>query len=68
MRVGLEIAALLQKKYPEQFDVTKMIVLIGNDATVQQLKAGLPPEQIIASWAKDLAAFDQVRRKYFLYK
>jgi uncharacterized protein YbbC (DUF1343 family) len=68
MRIGLEIAALLQKKYPEHFDVTKTIELLGNDATVQQLKAGTPPDQIIASWTKDLADFDQVRRKYFLYK
>jgi uncharacterized protein YbbC (DUF1343 family) len=68
MRVGLEIAALLQRKYPEHFDVTKTIILLGNDASVEQLKAGTPPEQIIASWGADLAAFDQVRRKYFLYK
>jgi len=68
MRVGLEIAELLQKKYPDHFDVTKTIVLLGNDATVEQLRAGTPPEQIIASWAADLAAFDQMRRKYFLYK
>ncbi|MGB7844991.1 MAG: DUF1343 domain-containing protein, partial [Candidatus Acidiferrum sp.] len=68
MRVGLEIATLLQKKYPEHFDVTKAIVLLGNDATVEQLKAGTAPQEIIAGWVKDLAAFDQVRRKYFLYK
>jgi len=68
MRIGLEIAALLQKKYPDHFDVTKTIELLGNDATVQQLKAGTPPEQIIAGWSKDLADFDQVRRKYFLYQ
>jgi len=68
MRIGLEIAALLQKKYPDHFDVAKTIELLGNDATVQQLKAGTPPEQIVASWGKDLAEFDQVRRKCFLYK
>jgi uncharacterized protein YbbC (DUF1343 family) len=68
MRVGLEIAALLQKKYPGQFDVSKAITLLGNDMTVQQLQAGTPPEQIIASWAADLQAFDRMRRKYFLYK
>jgi uncharacterized protein YbbC (DUF1343 family) len=68
MRVGLEIASLLQKKYPDHFDVTKIIVLLGNDSTIEQLKAGTPPEQIIASWAKALAEFDQVRHKYFLYK
>jgi uncharacterized protein YbbC (DUF1343 family) len=68
MRIGLEIAALLLNKYPDNFDVTKTIFLLGNDATVQQLKAGTPPGQVVASWAAELAAFDQVRRKYFLYK
>jgi uncharacterized protein YbbC (DUF1343 family) len=68
MQVGLEIAALLGKKYPEHFDVAKTIVLLGNQATVDQLKAGTAPEQIIAGWSADLAAFEQIRRKYFLYK
>jgi uncharacterized protein YbbC (DUF1343 family) len=68
MRVGLEIAAVLQKKYPEHFDVGKIITLLGNDSTIQQLKAGTPPEQIISGWAPDLEAFEQVRRKYFVYK
>jgi uncharacterized protein YbbC (DUF1343 family) len=68
MTIGLEIAALLLKKYPDHFDVTKTITLLGNDATVEGLKAGTPVEQIVASWSADLAAFDQMRRKYFLYK
>jgi uncharacterized protein YbbC (DUF1343 family) len=68
MRVALEIAALVSKKYPEQFDVTKTIVLLGNTATVEQLKAGAAAEQIVAGWSADLAGFEQVRRKYFLYK
>jgi uncharacterized protein YbbC (DUF1343 family) len=68
MRVGLEIAELLQKKYPDHFDVSKTIVLLGNQSTVDQLKAGTTPDQIILGWGSDLAAFDQLRRKYFLYK
>ncbi|HTZ33352.1 MAG TPA: DUF1343 domain-containing protein [Methylomirabilota bacterium] len=68
MRVGLEIAALLEKKYPEPFDVTKTLLLLGNDKTVEELKAGTAPEKIIAGWSADLAAFDELRRKYFLYK
>src|SRR5260370_17824984 len=28
MRVGLEIAAILQKLYPKQFEITKMIELV----------------------------------------
>jgi uncharacterized protein YbbC (DUF1343 family) len=68
MRIGLEIAAELHKKYPDHFDFTKILFLLGNDSTIQQLQAGTPPAEIIASWAKDLAAFDQARRRYFLYK
>src|SRR6266568_4365242 len=68
MRVGLEIAAILQKLYPKQFDSSKLIELLGNSDTVHQVQAGVAPEKIVASWADSLAAFDQVRRKYFLYK
>jgi uncharacterized protein YbbC (DUF1343 family) len=68
MRVGLEIAAILQKKYPKDFDVSKIILLLGNVETVSALQAGTSPEKIIDSWSKELTAFDSVRRKYFLYK
>jgi len=68
MRVGLEIAAILHKKYPDHFDVTKLLFLIGNDSTIQQLQSGTPANEIIASWTKDLAAYDATRRRYFLYK
>jgi uncharacterized protein YbbC (DUF1343 family) len=68
MRVGLEIVAALHKKYPDQFDVTKILLLLGNDSTIQQLQSGTAPAEIIASWAKDLAAYDAFRRRYFLYK
>lgn len=68
MTMGLEIAAVLLKKYPDDFDVAKTITLLGNDATLEALKAGTPVQQIVASWSADLTAFDQLRRKYFLYK
>ena len=67
MRMGLEIAAVLMKKYPTHFDVTKIVDLLGNDETVRQLQAGTPPEQIVASWGKDLSTFDVIRRKYYMY-
>jgi uncharacterized protein YbbC (DUF1343 family) len=68
MRVGLEIAAILHKKYPDNFDLSKILLLLGNDSTIQQLQSGTPVGEIIAGWAKDLATFDQIRRRYFLYK
>jgi uncharacterized protein YbbC (DUF1343 family) len=68
MRMGLEIAAILQKLYPKQFDTSKLLELTGNADTVQQLQSGAAPEEIVAGWTPALTAFDQTRRKYFLYK
>ncbi len=68
MRMGLEIASVLKKMYPDEFDTAKTIALLGNALTVQELKDGVPPEKIVADWSSDLSAFDAKRRKYFLYK
>ncbi len=68
MRMGLEIAAILQKLYPRQFDSAKLLELTGNSDTVQQLQSGVAPEKIAAGWSTSLSSFDQARRKYFLYK
>jgi uncharacterized protein YbbC (DUF1343 family) len=68
MRLGLEIAEILQKLYPKEFDTAKLVGLVGNSDTVQQIQAGVAPERIVDSWSDALKAFDQVRRKYFLYK
>ncbi len=68
MRLGLEIAAILQRLYPKEFNSAKLIELVGNADTIQQLQSVVTPEKIVASWSESLAAFDRVRRKYFLYK
>ena len=68
MRLGLEIAAILRKLYPDQFDPAKLLLLTGNAETIRQLQKGVSPEQIEAGWSHDLSAYDAVRRKNFLYK
>ena len=68
MRMGLEIAAVLKKLYPEKVDLGKTITLLGNAATVEELRIGAPPEKIVADWRDDLAKFNALRRKYFLYR
>jgi len=68
MRIGIEVAAQLHKRYPKDFDASKLILLVGSDETIRQLDSGTAPDQIVAAWSKDLAAFDATRRKYFLYK
>jgi uncharacterized protein YbbC (DUF1343 family) len=68
MSMGLEIAALSKTLYPDHFDAAKLLLLMGNAETVRQLQEGVGAQQIIAGWTKDLQAFEQMRRKYFLYK
>ena len=68
MRTGLEIALVLKKLYPENFDPAKLEELVGNADTIRQLLAGIPADQIVSSWSADLASFEQLRRKYFLYE
>ncbi|HXN24955.1 MAG TPA: DUF1343 domain-containing protein [Candidatus Dormibacteraeota bacterium] len=67
IRMGLEIADLLQKQYPDNFSVERTLLLLGNAATIQNLKNRMPPADVVASWSTDLAAFQQMRAKYLLY-
>ena len=66
--MGIEIAAVLKKLYPRQFDPGKLLLLLGNAVTVGMLDQGAKPAEIVQSWSEELAAFETVRRKYFLYK
>src|SRR6266566_4204107 len=68
MRMGLEIAILLEKMYPENFDASKSIALLGNAETVQKLKDGVPAADIVISWQPAVTEYDKTRRRYFLYK
>ena len=68
MRVGLEIAAILKRLYPDKFDPEKLMFLIGNAETIRELQDNVPPQKIVESWNTDLTAFEQLRKKYFLYK
>ena len=68
MTVGLEIAAVLLRLYPEQFDVSKLLLLLGNEQTIAELQSGKAPEKIVAGWSGALADFNAKRQKYFLYK
>jgi uncharacterized protein YbbC (DUF1343 family) len=68
MRMGIEIATILKKLYPNNFDPAKLMFLIANAETIRQLQEAVPPEQIVASWSADLNTFDTLRRRYFLYK
>jgi uncharacterized protein YbbC (DUF1343 family) len=66
--VGIEIAAILYRLYPKDFDPGKLIELVGNEETIRELQKQVAPDQIVTNWSDQLEQFDAVRRKYFLYK
>jgi len=68
LAMGIEIAAALAKLYPGKLDVAKMIFLLGNAATVEQLSNGQAPSAIVAGWEKERLSFLKIRMKYLLYQ
>jgi uncharacterized protein YbbC (DUF1343 family) len=67
MSMGLEIAGTLHRMYPEQFQLSKILELVGSKATLDALDHNDPPATIVAGWSADLDKFRATREKYLLY-
>jgi uncharacterized protein YbbC (DUF1343 family) len=67
MRMGLEIADVLHRMYPDKFQLDKIIELLGSQSTIDRLKRGDPPAEIVAGWSAELDKFRAMREKYLLY-
>lgn len=68
MLMGLEIAEALYRLYPKEFQIEKMITLLGSQSTVERLKRGDSPEDIAAGWGAELEKFRAIRAKYLIYR
>ena len=67
-RLGLEVAAALEKLYPGKIDFAASKRLIGSDDVIRRLKAGEDPRQIMQSFEDPLEAFLKVRERYLIYR
>jgi uncharacterized protein YbbC (DUF1343 family) len=68
MLMGLEIAEALHRLYPREFQIAKMITLLGSQSTVDRLERGDSPKDIEAGWAAEIAKFREMRAKYLIYR
>jgi uncharacterized protein YbbC (DUF1343 family) len=68
MRIGIEVALILKRLYPTQFDPDKLILLLGSEFTVKRIHNGDSADEILAGWADDLKTFEQMRARYLLYR
>ena len=66
-RLGLEIAAALEKLYPGKMDLRINSKLIGSAEVIAALEAGSDPREIQQKMVDGVAAFLKVREKYLLY-
>jgi uncharacterized protein YbbC (DUF1343 family) len=66
--LGVELAAALRKLYPADYKMERMIEILANRAVYEAIAAGDDPRRIAEDWRDDLQQFENVRRKYLLYK
>ncbi len=65
--MGIELASALHKLYPNQFDLSKMILLVNDRRVMEAIAGGKDPRNIADDWREELERFQQVRKKYLLY-
>ena len=68
MLMGLEVAEALHRLYPQEFQIAKIIALLGSQSTVERLERGDSPKDIEAGWAAELEKFRAMRAKYLIYR
>ena len=66
--VGISIAKILNRWYPEQFGLEKMDRLLINKKVLAAIKEDKPLEEIKKLYANDLEDFAKRREPYLLYK
>jgi uncharacterized protein YbbC (DUF1343 family)/CubicO group peptidase (beta-lactamase class C family) len=66
--LGIELASALQKLYPQQFQLQRMIELLLNQSVYDAIAKGEDPRRIAEGWRDALEQFQQLRQKYLIYK
>lgn len=68
VKMGIELAVALRRLYPEQWKVDAYLRLLVNADTLERVRRGDAPEEIIQSWTTMLDDFRRARAKVLLYK
>lgn len=65
--LGAEVASALAHLYPNDFQIDKILPLMGSRETLNAIKSGTDPRAIALHWEAELDPFLQMRRQYLLY-
>ena len=66
--LGIELAAALHKFYPNDFHMDRMMTIVANQETMDDLNKGVDPRFISSKWNEAIEAFKPIRQKYLIYK
>ena len=67
VRLGLEIASILNRLYPDKYRLGEEENLLGSERALIQILAGEDPAGIAKTWRADEKHWRQLRRRYLLY-
>jgi uncharacterized protein YbbC (DUF1343 family) len=65
--IAVTAAKILNRWYPDQFEVTNMSRLLGDESTLEGIEDDKPLSEIKAMWNTNVEAFKARRQKYLLY-
>jgi uncharacterized protein YbbC (DUF1343 family) len=65
--VGLTLVSVLYKLYADEFEIDKVIRLMGNAQALKMLKEGQPPAAVIRAGEAELSEFMARRQKVLIY-
>ncbi|MDQ6633081.1 MAG: DUF1343 domain-containing protein, partial [Verrucomicrobiota bacterium] len=68
VEIGISIAKILHRWYPEQFGLKKMDRLLLNQTILKAIREDKPLEEIKKLYAKDLEEFKKRREPFLIYK
>ena len=65
--LGIELISALLHLYPGKFKVEATLSMVGSRQTLNQVEAGVDPQQIVTAWQPAIDNFRITRAKYLLY-
>ena len=65
--LGLTLISILHRLYPDEFKMDKVIELLGNARTMQQLREGISPAEILRLNGPELRKFLIKRQRVLIY-
>ncbi len=65
--LGLSLIAILHRLYPDEFEIGKVMDLLGNANAMKQLQAGNSVQKVIQSGSQRMTEFLSKRQKVLIY-